>query len=180
MDLFYDLLVAGTGEAMFLMVVANYAEGDGEHRVRHDPPSRDDHGARRWRRHCLGLCDVTTPTTVLTQWVRDRSRGPKLPIEQAVKALASDTARAFGLYDRGVLAPGMRADINLIDLPAMRMGAPVFIRDLPGNGRRLVQKATGYVAHVRQGRADPGERRGSRRAAGPHGAPGAGARGVAA
>ena len=145
MDLFYDLLVAGTGEAMFLMVVANYAEGDGStvmDMIRHPATimGLGDGGA-----HCLGLCDVTTPTTVLTQWVRDRSRGPKLPIEQAVKALASDTARAFGLYDRGVLAPGMRADINLIDMPAMRMGAPVFIRDLPGNGRRLVQKATGYV-----------------------------------
>src|SRR5205823_2078774 len=139
-------LTAGAGDTMFLMIAANYAEGDGGtvfDMIRH--PSSimglGDGGA-----HCLGLCDVTTPTTVMTQWVRDRSRGPRLPIEEAVKCLAADTARAFGLYDRGVLAPGMRADINLIDLPAMRMGLPEFITDLPGNGRRMVQKAEGYVA----------------------------------
>jgi len=146
MDLFYDELTAGAGDTMFLMIAANYAEGDGGtvfDMIRH-PASimgLGDGGA-----HCLGLCDVTTPTTVMTQWVRDRSRGPKLPIEEAVKCLAADTARAFGLYDRGVLAPGMRADINLIDLPKMRMGLPEFITDLPGNGRRMVQKAEGYVA----------------------------------
>ncbi len=145
-DLFYDLLSAGQGDAMFLAVVANYASGDAGtvfDMIRH-PASiigLGDGGA-----HCLGLCDVTSPTTVMTQWVRDRDRGPKLPIEEAVKALASDTARAFGLYDRGVLAPGMRADINLIDMAAIRMGVPEFVQDLPGNGRRMVQKAKGYVA----------------------------------
>ena len=145
-DLFYDLLSSGQGDAMFLAVVANYASGDAGtvfDMIRH-PASiigLGDGGA-----HCLGLCDVTSPTTVMTQWVRDRSRGPKLPVEEAVKALACDTARAFGLYDRGVLAPGMRADINLIDLPAMRMGVPEFVQDLPGGGRRMVQKAKGYVA----------------------------------
>ncbi len=146
MDLFYDEMTAGAGDTMFLMIAANYAEGDAGtvfDMIRH-PASvmgLGDGGA-----HCLGLCDVTTPTTVMTQWVRDRTRGPKLPVEEAVKCLAADTARAFGLYDRGVLAPGMRADINLLDLPAMRMGLPEFITDLPGNGRRMVQKAEGYVA----------------------------------
>ena len=145
-DLFYDLLSAGEGEAMFLAVVANYASGDAGtvfDMIRHPATivGLGDGGA-----HCLGLCDVTSPTTVMTQWVRDRSRGPKLPVEEAVKVLASDTARAFGLYDRGVLAPGMRADINLIDMSALRMGVPEFIQDLPGNGRRMVQKAKGYVA----------------------------------
>ncbi len=145
-DLFYDLMSAGQGDAMFLAVVANYASGNGDtvfEMIRH-PASilgLGDGGA-----HCLGLCDVTSPTTVLTQWVRDRSRGPKLPVEEAVRALTGDNARAFGLYDRGVLAPGMRADINLIDLDALHIGLPEFVHDLPGNGRRLIQRPRGYVA----------------------------------
>jgi N-acyl-D-aspartate/D-glutamate deacylase len=144
-DLAYDALVAGQGDTMFLAVVANYGTGNGDvvFEMIQDPATivgLGDGGA-----HCLGLLDVTTPTTVLTQWVRDRSRGPRLPLETAVQQLSAATARAFGLYDRGVLAPGMRADVNLIDLDNLRMGAPHFVNDLPGDGRRLVQRATGYV-----------------------------------
>jgi N-acyl-D-aspartate/D-glutamate deacylase len=146
MDLFYDLMTAGAGDAMFLAVVANYAKGNGDtvlEMIEHPDTvlGLGDGGA-----HCLGLCDVTTPTTLLTQWVRDRTRGPKLPVEVAVRELTSSAARAFGLYDRGVLAPGMRADINLIDLDRLRMGTPEFIHDFPANGRRLVQRARGYIA----------------------------------
>lgn len=145
-DLAYDALIAGQGDTMFLAVVANYGSGNGDivFEMIQDPATivgLGDGGA-----HCLGLLDVTTPTTVLTQWVRDRDRGPRLPIETAVQQLAAATARAFGLYDRGVLAPGMRADVNLIDFDNLRMGTPHFVNDLPGNGRRLVQRATGYVA----------------------------------
>ena len=146
MDLFYDLMTAGEGDAMFLAVVANYAEGNADtvmEMIRHPDTvtGLGDGGA-----HQLGLCDVTTPTTVMTQWVRDRTRGPKLPVEEAVRALSSSPARAFGLADRGVLAPGKRADINLIDMTTLRMGLPEFIHDLPAGGRRMVQRATGYVA----------------------------------
>ncbi|MDG2004703.1 MAG: amidohydrolase family protein [Novosphingobium sp.] len=146
MDMFYDLMTAGKGDAMFLAVVANYAEGNANtvmEMIRHPDTitGLGDGGA-----HQLGLCDVTTPTTVMTQWVRDRTRGPKLPVEEAVRALSSSPARAFGLTDRGVLAPGMRADINLIDMDALRMELPEFIHDLPADGRRMVQRARGYVA----------------------------------
>jgi N-acyl-D-aspartate/D-glutamate deacylase len=144
-DYAFDALIAGQGDTMFLAVVANYAPGNGDvvFEMINDPATiigLGDGGA-----HCLGLLDVTTPTTVLTQWVRDRSRGPRLPIEVAVRELSASTARAFGLYDRGVLASGMRADVNLIDLDNLRMGQPHFVSDLPGGGRRLVQRATGYV-----------------------------------
>jgi N-acyl-D-aspartate/D-glutamate deacylase len=144
-DLAYDTLAAGDGETMFLAVAANYADGNGDvvYEMINDPETiigLGDGGA-----HCLGLLDVTTPTTVLTQWVRDRTRGPRMPIEVAVRALSASNARAFGLYDRGVLAPGMRADVNLIDHDNLRMGRPTFADDLPAGGRRLVQRATGYV-----------------------------------
>jgi N-acyl-D-aspartate/D-glutamate deacylase len=145
-DYAYDQLAKGDGETMFLAVAANYAAGNGDvvYEMVNDPDTiigLGDGGA-----HCLGLLDVTTPTTVLTQWVRDRTRGPRMPIEVAVSALSATNARGFGLYDRGVLAPGMRADINLIDFDNLRMGRPHFAKDLPAGGRRIVQRATGYVA----------------------------------
>jgi N-acyl-D-aspartate/D-glutamate deacylase len=144
-DYAYDLLASGDGETMFLAVAANYADGNGDvvYEMINDPQTiigLGDGGA-----HCLGLLDVTTPTTVLTQWVRDRTRGPRMPIEVAVRALSASNAEAFGLYDRGVIAPGKRADINLIDHDNLRMGRPSFADDLPAGGRRIVQRATGYV-----------------------------------
>jgi len=145
-DFFYDALLEQQGEAMFLMVAANYAAGNGDvvlEMIRHPATvlGLGDGGA-----HCLGLCDATTPTTLLSHWVRDRSRGERLPLEVAVRELTATPARAFGLRDRGVLSPGMRGDINLIDLGAIQMRPPEFAHDLPGNGKRLVQRANGYVA----------------------------------
>jgi N-acyl-D-aspartate/D-glutamate deacylase len=146
MEAFYDAMLQNHGDAMFLMVAANYAGGNGDvvlEMIQHPATilGLGDGGA-----HCLGLCDATTPTTVLSHWARDRSRGPRLPVEIAVRELTTAPARAFGLYDRGALLPGMRADLNLIDLDALRMRVPEFVHDLPGNARRLVQRASGYVA----------------------------------
>ncbi len=146
MDVFYDMMIQAGGSAMFLAVVANYADGNADtvlEMIQHPATvlGLGDGGA-----HCLGLCDATTPTTVLAQWVRDRTRGPRLPVEIAVRELTATPARTFGLHDRGVLAQGKRADVNLIDLDKIQMGAPEFIHDLPGDGRRMVQRPTGYVA----------------------------------
>jgi N-acyl-D-aspartate/D-glutamate deacylase len=145
-DVFYDALVQDEGSPMFLAVVANYAGGNGDtvlEMIQHPATvlGLGDGGA-----HCLGLCDATTPTTVLAHWVRDRSRGARLPVEIAVRELTARPAGAFGLVDRGFLAPGMRADINLIDFDALQMRPPEFSDDLPAGGRRIVQRATGYVA----------------------------------
>jgi N-acyl-D-aspartate/D-glutamate deacylase len=81
---------------------------------------------------------------MLTHWTRDRSRGPKLPIEMLVKRQTSETADIFGLSDRGRLAPGMRADINLIDYGRLQVKKPELVHDMPANGRRFVQKVDGY------------------------------------
>ena len=146
MDVFYDAMIHDEGRAMFLAVVANYADGIGDtvlEMIRHPATvlGLGDGGA-----DCLGLCDATTPTTVLAHWVRDRTRGPRLPVEIAVRELTANAALAFGLADRGTLVPGMRADINVIDLEALQMRVPEFTADLPANGVRMVQRATGYVA----------------------------------
>jgi len=94
--------------------------------------------------HCGLICDASMPTYMLTHWVRDRSRGERLPLEFAVKRQTHDTAQLYGMLDRGTLAPGMKADINLIDFERLRLHPPEMVFDLPANGRRFVQRADGY------------------------------------
>jgi N-acyl-D-aspartate/D-glutamate deacylase len=101
--------------------------------------------------HMGSICDASYPTFMLTHWVRDRQRGPRLELPFVVEALTRRTARVVGLNDRGVLAPGYRADINLIDHARLRLGAPFITRDLPSGGRRLMQHAEGYVATIVNG-----------------------------
>jgi N-acyl-D-aspartate/D-glutamate deacylase len=94
--------------------------------------------------HCGTICDASMPTYILSHWARDRSRGEKLPLEFAVKRQTSETAKLYGLGDRGVLAPGKKADINLIDFENLSVRAPETVYDLPAAGRRFVQRAEGY------------------------------------
>ena len=86
------------------------------------------------------------PTFLLTHWVRDRSRGPRLPLEHVVSRQTRQTALLHGLFDRGVVAPGYRADLNIIDFDALRFDVPQIEYDLPAKGRRLTQRASGYLA----------------------------------
>src|SRR3954462_3880824 len=92
------------------------------------------------------MVEASVPTFMLTHWGRDRSRGPRLPLEQLVKMQTSATADFFGFRDRGRLAPGLRADINLINFDRLRLHQPEIVHDLPAGGRRLVQGADGYRA----------------------------------
>jgi N-acyl-D-amino-acid deacylase len=94
--------------------------------------------------HCGVICDASMPTYMLTHWVRDRSRGERLPLEFAVRRQTYDTAQLYGLLDRGTLAPGMKADVNLIDFERLQLHPPEMVFDLPANGRRFVQRADGY------------------------------------
>ena len=94
--------------------------------------------------HVGTVCDASMPTFLLTHWARDRARG--LPLERVVQMQAHDTARFIGLTDRGTIEPGMRADLNVVDLERLALLRPVMQRDLPAGGRRLVQRAEGYLA----------------------------------
>ena len=96
--------------------------------------------------HCGLICDVSMPTTLLTHWVRDRTRGERISLEQAVRMQTGRTAQIYGFSDRGTLEAGKRADVNLIDLAGLVLHAPEMVHDLPAGGRRLVQKADGYRA----------------------------------
>jgi N-acyl-D-aspartate/D-glutamate deacylase len=94
------------------------------------------------------ICDGSFPTTMLTHWTRDRVRGPKLPLSDVIRMQTRDTARLLGLNDRGVVKPGYRADLNVIDYERLRLHAPEVAYDLPAGGRRLVQRASGYKATI--------------------------------
>lgn len=94
--------------------------------------------------HCGVLSDASIPTWLLSYLVRDRQRGPRLELETAVRMHTRDTARCMGLSDRGTLEPGMKADINVIDLGTLGVDSPQVVYDLPAGGRRVYQGATGY------------------------------------
>ncbi|MEY3093068.1 MAG: hypothetical protein RIU67_1851, partial [Actinomycetota bacterium] len=96
--------------------------------------------------HCGAICDGGMPTFMLTHWTRDRSRGPKLPLEYVVHRQTRQTAEFYGLRDRGLVAPGLRADINIIDYESLGFDVPRMAFDLPSGARRLVQHGRGYVA----------------------------------
>ncbi|WP_157219600.1 N-acyl-D-amino-acid deacylase family protein [Flavisphingomonas formosensis] len=147
----YDMLLGrGAGAALFLPF-ANYAHGNLDAAleiIRHDHVvlGLGDGGA-----HYGVICDASYPTFLLAYWTRDRTRGERLALPDVVKALTSETARAVGLRDRGLIAPGYRADINLIDHARLTLGAPEVAFDLPAGGRRLTQRASGYVATIVNG-----------------------------
>jgi N-acyl-D-amino-acid deacylase len=147
----YDLLSEGDGTGFIYLPILNYADGnldflealqDSDDTVN----SLSDGGA-----HCGTICDAASPTFMLQHWVRDRKRGGKISLEQAVKRQCRDTARLYGLDDRGILAPGYLADINVIDMDAIKLGKPWLAFDLPAGGKRLLQKADGYACTIKNG-----------------------------
>jgi N-acyl-D-aspartate/D-glutamate deacylase len=146
MELILDQLLAHDGNGMILTPFFNYAYGDLSftYEAHRHPGTRmglADAGA-----HCGVICDGGTPTFMLTHWTRDRSRGPRLPLEHVVHRQTLQTAELYGLGDRGAILPGRRADLNVIDYDRLTFGPPRMAHDLPSGARRLVQKADGYDA----------------------------------
>ncbi|HKY15636.1 MAG TPA: amidohydrolase family protein [Microthrixaceae bacterium] len=144
----YDLMMQRDGRELLYSPVLGYAEGDFEALrsmlVHHDAVlGLGDGGA-----HCGLLCDASLPTYMLTHWVRDRSRGERLGLEQAVHFQTRRTAELYGLLDRGLLTPGHRADVNVLDFDALAIDAPEMVYDLPAGGRRLIQRARGYRSTI--------------------------------
>mgnify|MGYP006269452439 CR=1 FL=1 len=147
-----DLMLEGDGRGMLYFPFLNYAQGslDPSYEMlksAHTVPGLSDGGA-----HVGMICDGSFPTSMLTHWTRDRTRGERFPIEWIVKRQCRDTAEAVGLLDRGLIAPGYRADLNVIDYDNLTLHAPQVAHDLPAGGRRLVQRATGYTATLVAGR----------------------------
>jgi N-acyl-D-aspartate/D-glutamate deacylase len=147
-----DLMLEREGRGMLYLPFLNYAQGslDPVAEMMQSPaslPGLSDGGA-----HVGMICDGSFTTTMLTHWTRDRTRGKKLPLEFLVQRQARATAEWIGLWDRGLVAPGYRADLNVIDLARLRLHLPEVIRDLPAGGRRLMQRASGYTATILRGK----------------------------
>lgn len=150
-EVVYDLLMQRGGRELVYLPVLNYSDGDFEpirEMLLHPNTvlSLSDGGA-----HCGVICDAGTPTFLLTHWVRDRKRGERLPLEYMVRRQTAETAALYGLHDRGLLAPGKKADVNVIDFDRLRLMPPELVFDLPASGRRLIQKADGYRATIKSG-----------------------------
>ena len=140
----YDLLLKDEGRNLFLRPLHNYADHDFE-AVRAMLVHPGTHvGLGDGGAHLGYICDAGLPTFMLTFWARDRARGDLLPLPQVVRTLTLDLATQIGLTDRGRIAPGLRADLNVIDYERLRLHRPHVVHDLPGGGRRLLQDASGY------------------------------------
>jgi N-acyl-D-aspartate/D-glutamate deacylase len=151
MELVYDVLLERAGTEMLYVPAANFA-GSSLEAAREMLlsewclPGLSDGGA-----HVSFICDASFPTYLISHWCRDRTRGPRLPLEFAVKRQTHDTARHVGWFDRGVVAPGYLADLNVIDFDRLQLQMPRMINDLPAGGRRLMQGADGYRHTIKRG-----------------------------
>jgi len=147
-EVLYDYMLRDEGRELLLLPFFNYSDGDlapVHEMMLHDRTvlSLGDGGA-----HCGIICDASLQTFMLTHWVRDRKRGPRVPLEFAVKRMTSETAAVYGLLDRGVVAPGYKADFNVIDFDRLELPRPRMAFDLPGGARRLLQRSSGYDATI--------------------------------
>lgn len=149
----YDFLAEGDGGNLVYYPAYNYTTGDLSkvYDMLNHPKalySLADGGA-----HVGTICDASSTTTMLAHWAMQRTRGPRIPLPQVVEMLTRRNAHHMGLTDRGVIAAGMKADLNLVDLERLSLPMPRIVRDLPAGGRRLIQKAEGYLATFVSGQA---------------------------
>ena len=148
-EVLYDLLLRHDGRELVLFTLGGYSHGsldDMKEMLLHPNSALglSDGGA-----HCGVICDASAPTYMLSHWARDRADG--LPLEFVVKKMTRDTAHLYGLEDRGVLAPGFKADLNLVDLENLNLRLPEMVHDLPAGARRLIQRADGWKATICSG-----------------------------
>ncbi len=146
----YDLMMRDDGKGFIYFPILNYRDGNlnflEDLQLSDDTVnSLSDGGA-----HCGTICDAASPTFMLEYWVRDR-KGQRITLENAIQRQCRDTARLYGLNDRGVIAPGFLADVNVIDMDRIKLGKPWLAFDLPAGGKRLLQKADGYVCTIKSG-----------------------------
>ncbi len=177
-EVLYDLFLEDDGRELVLLPLMNYSHGDSDaSREMLDSPNTvlglGDGGA-----HCGLICDASITTYMLTHWVRDRKRGERISLESAVQRMTRHTAQLYGMRDRGVIAPGYKADLNLIDLDRLTLRRPRMVHDLPAGARRLLQEADGYVATLVGGevvmhQGEPTDARPGRVVRGPQPAPAA-------
>jgi N-acyl-D-amino-acid deacylase len=151
LEVLYDLYAEHDAGNMTMVPFFNYSNGnqDAVREMLLHPAGvagLSDGGA-----HCAMICDASYPTYLLSFWAKGRTRGEGLPLEYVVKKQSLDTATLYGLNDRGVIAEGKKADINIIDMNRIDIGRPYMAYDLPAGGKRLLQDSTGYVNTIVSG-----------------------------
>jgi N-acyl-D-aspartate/D-glutamate deacylase len=151
LDVAYDVMLDAQGQGLLYFPILNYASMSLEPVREMLLHPRAVAGLGDGGAHCGVICDSPQPTFMLSHWTRDRTRGERLALEWVVKKQTHDTARLYGLGDRGTLEPGAQADVNVIDYEHLQLGTPTVVTDLPAGGRRLVQDAVGYLATIKSG-----------------------------
>jgi len=146
----YDLLMKDEGKGFIYFPILNYRDGNLD--FLEDLQASDDtvNSLSDGGAHCGTICDAASPTFMLQHWVRDRKKA-RISLEVAIKRQCRDTAILYGLHDRGLVMPGMLADLNVIDMDRLKLGKVWLAFDLPAGGKRLLQKADGYVATIKSG-----------------------------
>lgn len=164
LEVAYDAMLVDGGRGLLYVPILNYADGNLDPVREMFLHPRAASGLADGGAHCGVICDASMPTFMLTHWTRDRSRGDTLPLEMIVKKQTQDTARLYGLSDRGTLQTGMLGDVNIIDYENLQLESPYVTADLPAGGTRLVQGARGYVATIKSGEItfDDGQDTGAR------------------
>ena len=159
LEMMYDLLIRENGKELFYQPLGGYNTYNFDFFRKNMQHPNVLFGLSDGGAHCGVIADAGMPTFILTYWARDRVKGERFPLEFLVRKLTSDTARAYGLNDRGELKPGMLADINIIDFERLRLFRPEAVHDLPAGGKRLVQRVEGYRYTLKSGEVtfDDGE-----------------------
>ncbi len=147
----YDALLDHNGTQLLYLALFNFAHGNFDDLYEMITTNFSLFGLSDAGAHCGAICDGSMPTNSIVVWSRDRRRGDKIPLEAIVHQQTQRTAAHVGWLDRGVIAPGYIADVNVIDLDALACHIPRVIHDLPAGGRRLMQTARGYRATVKSG-----------------------------
>jgi len=150
-EVIYDVMASDGGRGLLYLPMLGYSDGDLDATAEMMRHPLTVYGLADGGAHCGVISDASIPTYLLTHWARDRTRGDRIPVEELVHNQTQRTAECYGLYDRGVIAPGMKADVNVIDFERLHIAAPRLAYDLPAGGKRYVQDIEGYDATICSG-----------------------------
>jgi N-acyl-D-amino-acid deacylase len=151
MEMMYDLLIRDGGTELFYQPLGAYQTYNFDFFRKNMQHPNVLFGLSDGGAHCGVIADAGMPTFIISHWARDRVKGQQFPLEFLVRKLSSDTARAYGMHDRGELRPGLLADINIVDFEKLRLFRPEAVHDLPAGGKRLVQRTEGYRFTIKSG-----------------------------
>jgi N-acyl-D-aspartate/D-glutamate deacylase len=143
-EVLYDIMISPPGEDLIYLPMLGYVDNNLDATAEQMRHPNTIYGLADGGAHCGVVSDASIPTFLLTHWARDRVRGDRIPIEELVHNQTARTAQCYGLEDRGVIAPGMKADLNVIDFDNLAIGGPRVAYDLPASGKRYLQDITGY------------------------------------